>query len=187
MIRVVILLPPPCHLSLFPFHLINKDTISWASCHLPTSTHLRLSPRIQRALWLGLFPCPAPVVRLGNSHIHDDSLTSIPYSPKLSLPVTFYLFYGSNFLLWPCSITTPNHASSEILNLQPRNPVFGSGSLFHATVPACSSNSLTAFMCSVSHHILTSFLIKSGACGQSLQGCELRSQLFLSLPVFNSG
>lgn len=128
-IRIVILLLPPCHFSPFPFHLINKDTISWASCHLPCSTHLRLSSRIQRAFWLGLFPFPAPIVRLGNSNIHDDALTTIPYPPKLSLPMTFYLYYQNNFLLCPCSITTPNQASSEILNLQPRNPILRSGCL----------------------------------------------------------
>lgn len=71
------------------------------------------------------WPFPFP----SSCNIHDDALTSIPYSPKLSLPVTFYLFYCSNFLLWPCSVTTLNHASSGILNLQPRNPVLRSDGL----------------------------------------------------------
>lgn len=71
--------------------------------------------------------------------------------------MTFYLFYRSNFLLWPCSITTLNHASSEIFNLQPRNPILRSGGL--SFMPLFLLVHLTHWQLSCARSLTTSWLL----------------------------
>lgn len=159
-IRVVILLLPPWHFCSFLFHFIN-DTIFWASS---SNCCRECAPRLHRALWRGFFPFPAPIVSLGNSKIHDDALantlTSTPCSPK-TLPMTFCLSYSSSFLLWPCSRWYEWCLLWNFKSSTQKSYSQISSCLFHATTHACSANSLTTVICSVSHCFLTSYPVWS--------------------------